>query len=217
MRQLAVLILILPSILLEAQVKEVKKLNKHDLLFKITPTSILDPTFPKIEFGASFILDDKIGIQTKFAQKVDIFHMDDINRYDGYKFSIESQYLFSRKMYVAIENGILRNKLTDNMQYFVSSTDQTIIEDNYQALNEKVFAILKFGYIFYISKRLIFDCFAGVGLEYHQRTIEDLEFNPASGNLDVIDFYEWFGPTYTEKREPGIRLSFGLNINWRHK
>lgn len=216
MRQLALIILILATTLLKAQVKEVKKLNKHDLLFKITPTSILDPGFPKLEFGVSYVLDEKVGIQTKLAQKIDIFHMDDNKRYDGYKFSIESQYLFSRKMYVAIESGILRNKVTGRMQYYVSESDQTVIEDEFQALNEKVFAMLKFGHFFYVSNRLILDVFGGVGIEYNQRTIEELEFDSASGNIDTVNFYEWFGPAYTEKRGPGIRFSMGLNINWLH-
>jgi len=190
-------------------------MNKRDFLLNITPTSIVDPVLPRIEFGALYLIEDYFGIQLKFGGKIDVYNIDDEYYADGYSFSVEYKFFSKRKAYFSIENGITSNRYTDQMTYQLSETDNTEIEDIYTVFEEAMYLGPKFGFIILSSNHFVIDIYAGISIQKRVRTVSDLEFDESLGHVDPA-FYEWgIGPSYRVKNDLGPKLLLGLNINYR--
>jgi hypothetical protein len=192
-------------------------MHKRDILLNITPTSLVDPGLPRVEFGALYLFEDYFGIQLHFGGKIDVYNIDDEYYADGYSFSVEYKFFTKKRAYFSIENGITSNKYTDQMTYYLSETDNTEIEDIYTVFEETMYIGPKFGLIFISSTHFVIDGFAGIGLQKKVRTVEELEFNESLGHIDANElFYEWgFGPSFRVKNEIEAKLFLGLNINYR--
>lgn len=208
-----VFIFIIPIIAF-TQEDNYKSIKKGDVLVKISPLSIFDPFMPNIEIGASYFLEDNLGIQLKVGSKYDIFSLDDEYKTYGFKCDLEYQYFIKRRIYLSIENGIAKNKYSDKMTYLLSETDENEIEDNYYVLEEKIYFGPKFGIMLFPTERLLIDFYAGLSLQRNVRTVYELEFDESLGHVDP-NLYEWFGQTYLPKEDYEPKISLGVNINFR--
>ncbi|NJK96959.1 MAG: hypothetical protein HC905_20385 [Bacteroidales bacterium] len=93
---------------------EQKKLDQGDLIFKYCPTSLLDFGFPRVEFGAAYVINPKLCLQLKSGIKMDLFRPYDDFKNDGLKLAVEYQYYIIKNLYLSVENGIIKTHLQIN-------------------------------------------------------------------------------------------------------
>ncbi|NOQ25869.1 MAG: hypothetical protein GQ564_10950 [Bacteroidales bacterium] len=189
--------------------ENIKKINKGDILFKLSLTGIVDQLIPMLDFGVSYIFEEKMGIQFKlglpFTQ----------NGFVGQQVTLEYQYLFGKKLYVSVENGIAITEFKNSMYYYLSETDKTEIEGSYTVREEKMFFGPKVGLIAIASKRIIFDFNLGLALQSNLKSVKNVDYNPSLGHVNN-GFYEWgIESIYENNNKYEPRISIGVGVVFR--
>ncbi len=205
---------LLSSFQLYSQSDTVNRVHKNDVFIKLAPLSFINPNFSTIDFGASYFLSDRLGVQVKFGIAPGVFEGESSRTTHGLKMGIEYQYFVSRKIYVGFENGI-SSRHFDGMVLFYEPIGDQHIRDNFSAIEESLYIVPKFGVMLFVTNRLAVDFYAGLGLQRFSRKVFDLEFDETKGHRDFTT-YEWLTtPNYTTKDEFRERVTIGLNINFR--
>ncbi|HLO59270.1 MAG TPA: hypothetical protein VK179_11040 [Bacteroidales bacterium] len=210
-----VIFLTLCSILSGAQETNKKRFEQGNVLITLAPLNIGNIFMPSLDFGASYFVTNRIEIQLKYGKKIDVYHYDDLYRFDGHKLLLEVPYYLNRNLYVSLEMGIHQNTFHDKMFYLQPNNDSVKIKDIYTVKDRRITVVPKMGHTFFITKHLIVDTYAGIGFQKLLRKVSELEYDETLGHKDP-ELYEWgVGPTYNNRNDFGAWLSFGVNINWK--
>jgi parallel beta-helix repeat protein len=186
-----------------------KRIKKGDILFKLSLAGIVDQTLPVLDFGVSYIFEEKMGIQFKFGLPFTE------NGFIGQQVTLEYQYLFGRILYVSVENGIAITEFKNSMYYYLSELNKTEIEDAYTVKEEKMFFGPKLGFIVIASKRLIFDFNLGLALQRNIRSVKNVDYDPSLGHVNN-GFYEWgIESIYENNNKYEPRITIGVGVAFR--
>jgi hypothetical protein len=199
--------------------------QKNDVLIKISPLSIVNPDLPVVEVGISYFISDRTALQFKYGKKVDFLNgkngglfqnQSEAVRYNGYKLLMELRHFVSRRFYGAFEIGYSHDLHSDTMGY---EDDTILVVDEFTIGRHRTFFTGKVGFILYRMPHFVIDVYAGLGLKHLRKFVTELEFDESAGHEsgDPVDnsFYEWYGPTYKPYEGTSLRISLGINLNYR--
>jgi len=187
--------------------------STKSIVFKYAPTSLLNPVYPAIHIGAEFELKDRLRFQPEFGLLLKHHLLNKNEETFGWRsFDSENKGFFIKAelrrhlkhypaIYGAAQIQLIKNNYTRTDKFETDTSTRAgnrngscskCVIETYKINKTAVGLNLKLGYQKEVSKKILFDLYGGLGINYirnrHSKNSE-LHNNPAEVGWTYLPHY----------------------------